>query len=704
MQTTCAGLQTAHKPTGNALRLLCLVLFLSALFLTSSPAFCEEPAPRAEAIATARHLAESTDSALQTLPRLAFQVGGLRWRTAAEYALAMLCAALNEDGLAGRHWRAMDDGARLAGDEKVRATALIAQLYATFISGDYEHGQRLNDQLAQIASSINSERISAIAEEYQGVRDRRRGLLDHARDKELRALWLYRRIGDAAGEATVLTNLGTIARDKGDFAQCLDYYLQALAIRERIDVRLSVAYRNLALLYRELGDTQTTRHYFEQALEASHRHFEPEYYASVIGSFAAFLNDAGEFDHALDNASEALAISTVLGDRPSMGFEQLEIGRALLGEHRTDEAAMHFVAAQTLGQAIQQRELIVRSKLSLAEIALAQGDLSKSHRMVDEVFPHLDRAGLKPYLAQAYSLSDRIAEAEHQPKVALEFARRHARLHEELLGVRSSRLLAAIEIRKVREQSQQQLDLAERTNELQTERIEHSRRERNFGMIAIAALILTLAIVTILLVRLKRLNRALLMHNEQFERQRGALIQANRQLERQTHSLYRATITDALTGAGSRSHVLGELARLLTECQSQHRSLTVLLIDFDHFKQVNDRFGHLAGDRVLATASHIIADELTPECLFGRFGGEEFLVAFADRDARASADLAERLRLAVAERMAAMQPSATVSIGGAMLQDVPSIQSIDPLLDAADRALYRAKLDGRNRISGFEPA
>jgi len=122
------------------------------------------------------------------------------------------------------------------------------------------------------------------------------------------------------------------------------------------------------------------------------------------------------------------------------------------------------------------------------------------------------------------------------------------------------------------------------------------------------------------------------------------------------------------------------------------------LIDFDHFKLVNDRYGHLAGDRFLVDAARIIRDELDPECLFGRFGGEEFIVAFADRDEAASLALAERVRHAVAAGMADNDPPTTVSIGVAMLRHAADIEAIGHFIDRADRALYAAKLAGRNQV------
>ncbi len=693
-----AALRFALAASGKAR----LSIFLAAaLFAASTDGFCAGPLPRAQAIVTANQIAAAAERTLRVLPRVAFQIAGLRGRIEAEYRLALLYSAMSADDLADRYWQAMSDDARAAADSRARGTSLIARIETILGSGDYVRGQRINDELMRLAESTRDDGLTAAAEEYQGVLDRRRGHVDTALEHQTRALALRRKTGNAAGEAAALTNLGTIARDKGDFAQCLDYFLQALAIRERIDVRLDVAYRNIALLYRELDDVQTTQSYFDKAVRAATRYAQPGFYASVQGAYAGFLNDHGEFEKALAAAGEALAISEVLGNHPSVGFEHLEVGRALLGLRRPDEAAPHFNEALALGHEIDQRELIARSELALAEIALAHGDLAGTHRLLEEVSPRLNAAGLRPYLAQAYFLRDRLAEAENDPATAHEYTHRHAGLREELLGVRSSRLLAAIEIRKVREQSQQQLELATRTNELQAERIERSRWERYYGLIAILALFSTLAVFAALLIRLRRLNRELAARNEQFDHQHAALSAANRKLEQQASSLYKATITDALTGANSRSHTLSELAALLADCKKKQRDLTLLLIDFDHFKLVNDRYGHLAGDRLLVKAARVIRAELTEECLFGRFGGEEFILAFPDRDESASAQFAERVRRTVAARMAGTDPPTTISIGVAVLRRMPAIHALDQFIDAADRALYAAKQAGRNQVRGL---
>ncbi|MBS0581585.1 MAG: GGDEF domain-containing protein [Proteobacteria bacterium] len=693
-------LANSGSTTGKVAR-RCAAFALAALIFLPAPALADDAPVRAQAVTAATRLCVQADAVLQLLPRIAWQLGGRRGRIDAEFALAMFHASLSVDDLADRYWQAMNRDARAAGDDQAHGIALIARIQTVLAKGDYAGGRALADELMQLAQASGNEELRADAEEYQGVFDRRRGNLDAALAHQSAALALRRKLGDTAGEATALTNLGTIARDQGDFARCLDYFLQALEIRERIDLRLDVAYRNVAMLYRELDDTQTTQRYFAKAVEAASRYAQPGYYASVQGAYAGFLNDAGNHAAALAAASEALAISEALDNRPSIGFEHLEAGRALLGLRRPDAAAPHFDAALAIGREIGQRELVARSELALAEIALAHNDLARAHGLLGEVSPLLNAAGLRPYLAQAYALRDHLAEAENDPATAHEFAHRHAGLHEELLGTRSSRLLTAIEVRQVREQSRQQLELARRTNELQAERLQLGSKERRYGIVAIAALVAILAVFAALLVRLRKLNRALAEHGEEVDRQRTALADANRRLESQARSLYQATIIDPLTGVHSRSYMLGELGSLLADCRRTQRNLTLLLIDFDNFKQVNDRYGHLAGDRVLVKAVRFIRDALEADCLLGRFGGEEFMVAFVGRDESASRRLAERIRRAVAENMAGVDPPATISIGAAMLRQMPTIDAIDLLIDAADRALYAAKQAGRNQVQGF---
>ena len=171
-------------------------------------------------------------------------------------------------------------------------------------------------------------------------------------------------------------------------------------------------------------------------------------------------------------------------------------------------------------------------------------------------------------------------------------------------------------------------------------------------------------------------------------------ISERKQMERRLE--YLASF-DSLTGVLNRRTVLGHLERLL----SRSAPLSVLLMDLDHFKQVNDGYGHAAGDHVLCQFTALIATERRGRDYFGRLGGEEFLLVLDDADLAEAEQIAERLRARVAATTIAIQERRvvplTVSIG--LAQARPQDQRTSDLLERADRALYRAKHQGRNRVS-----
>jgi diguanylate cyclase (GGDEF)-like protein len=164
----------------------------------------------------------------------------------------------------------------------------------------------------------------------------------------------------------------------------------------------------------------------------------------------------------------------------------------------------------------------------------------------------------------------------------------------------------------------------------------------------------------------------------------------------------RLSRVDPLTGLFNRRH-LGEL--LAAElAMPDTGSLAVLLLDLDHFKAVNDRYGHLTGDAVLRAAADRIASVTRSSDCLARWGGEEFAVLAPGIDREAALLLAERARTALADQPVQIEGAAielTLSVGVAVVG--PGIETPDRLLDAADEALYEAKRSGRNCVREYQP-
>jgi diguanylate cyclase (GGDEF)-like protein len=170
------------------------------------------------------------------------------------------------------------------------------------------------------------------------------------------------------------------------------------------------------------------------------------------------------------------------------------------------------------------------------------------------------------------------------------------------------------------------------------------------------------------------------------------------QLRQRNVELDRLSRTDALTGLYNRRHLDQELARLHTDSVRHQDPLCVLLLDLDHFKHVNDTFGHSAGDHVLHTFADRLRRELRAGDIGGRWGGEEFLVILPRTDLDGGLAKAERIRSVTEEEpiaAAGQQIKVTVS-GGCALGPGESAEAIVQLADAC---LYQAKDAGRNRIA-----
>lgn len=170
--------------------------------------------------------------------------------------------------------------------------------------------------------------------------------------------------------------------------------------------------------------------------------------------------------------------------------------------------------------------------------------------------------------------------------------------------------------------------------------------------------------------------------------------------------LERHGLTDPLTGVGNRRLLESRLREEIDRCQRHGHELTTLIVDIDHFKQVNDVHGHAIGDRVLRQVAELLGKDLRSSDILCRYGGEEFVLLLPETKIREGHSIAERMRSELAGKRFRVAPDielrATVSIGVAGFSGGTEYAEVDPmtgLLGAADEALYAAKRAGRNRVS-----
>lgn len=167
-------------------------------------------------------------------------------------------------------------------------------------------------------------------------------------------------------------------------------------------------------------------------------------------------------------------------------------------------------------------------------------------------------------------------------------------------------------------------------------------------------------------------------------------------------SLRNATLQDPLTGASNRRHLDQEMPLMYQRCSEENRPFTILMVDLDHFKRVNDRFGHPIGDDVIRSTASILLQSCRGGDLVARFGGEEFALLLPGAAGSTAIEVAERIRQRVEHfDWQRFHPDLKVScsIGVAEMHDEANAAE---LLNCADQALYQAKEKGRNRVECFD--
>lgn len=171
--------------------------------------------------------------------------------------------------------------------------------------------------------------------------------------------------------------------------------------------------------------------------------------------------------------------------------------------------------------------------------------------------------------------------------------------------------------------------------------------------------------------------------------------------DRMVYALRQIAERDPLTGIFNRRGFQRTVDQLLAR---QPNTLTVMMLDIDHFKRVNDQFGHAAGDQVLVCMGDILRDALRASDIFARLGGEEFCVVMHDRSPHTAKDVGERIRRRFARRTAQLQTASACTLSVGVASGEARLHSLAELMARADLALYRCKASGRDQLQVYDPS
>lgn len=442
--------------------------------------------------------------------------------------------------------------------------------------------------------------------------------------------------------------------------------------------KAAYALNAIANLYADVrvGEYDTALKYYRQLLALHQAAGDKGEEATAWFNIASTLDHAGNLDGAVDAFRQALRIQIPLGDPGETAEVRRALGVSLVKQGRTAEAMALFDQALAGFQAAKDEQGLAATRLSRAVGLRQSGRMAEANADFAVARDYFTRHANPRFLEKieaeqalawvavgdwkaAYGA--RVAQLAHRDELA-------ARLKREA----TTRMRVAFDTDRTEAENR----ALERENLLKQQALETARRIERLQRVVIALIALLALLLAWMIVRALRTSRRM------------------REL----------ALTDELTRLPNRRHVFDIADRTSSAAHQAAAPWSVLALDIDHFKSINDRFGHDAGDKVLARVAAACAKAVRAHDVVGRIGGEEFLVVLPRASLQDACEVGERIRAAVAALVHDdIQPGlrTTISVGAAQSRD--DDKSAGALAKRADACLYVAKTGGRNRVVGEAP-
>nr|WP_295379603.1 GGDEF domain-containing protein [Pseudoxanthomonas sp.] len=364
------------------------------------------------------------------------------------------------------------------------------------------------------------------------------------------------------------------------------------------------------------------------------------------------------------------------GERLLANHIRVIVATAMASENKRADAINLLRSHLAEVESLRYPYLAVLVKATLAELLFERGELSPAESYASEAIALSGSVGASTQsLVSAYRTMYRIAERRRDTETALVYYRRYAEADKAYLNEVKTRELAYQIVRQETfEKSEQIQRLGSQNQLLQLQRKLETKSVQNTRLVVVL-LVMLLASIGYWAYRTKR-----------------------------TQMMFkRLAQTDALTGIGNRSHFSHQSERLLAQCARNGQEVALVMFDLDHFKTINDRYGHAVGDQVLVRVAELCRRMEHRNSVVGRLGGEEFALLLPDMDLARATEVAEDCR----QRISDIDTSATghrfqVTASFGVTTTALAGYPIARLFSLADRMLYRSKHEGRNQVSAYE--
>jgi len=487
---------------------------------------------------------------------------------------------------------------------------------------------------------------------------------------------LARRHENQRLRADGLTWRGSVQSLLGEHALALVDFLEAqkFYVTSGAPIESEQNLFNIAVAYRRLGEEAQARDYLDKLLALGEQRHDRAQQLGAHMELGFLDSETGNQISAESHLRKALALAQMVDSRPQgasihLGLAQID---NLKGRYRQalDELARATPGFARMGDR-SNRDMML---LQTAEAHAGLGEHAAAISEYNQAETLLQQSGNLRYLAELLDARARSYQALDRLDLAVADLRRLVKVHEALDRKAHSNNATLMNYQfqtAQREQENRRLAADRALKDQQLRSLERVRQWQRLALVLGGVLILMLLWLAV----------------RQFRRSR---------------KLHRMAMTDSLTGIANRRHIEELARRALAQARAQAEPLCVLAIDVDHFKAVNDAFGHAVGDQVLIRIAQACRQVMRRFDVLGRQGGEEFLVLLPDTQIDVALQIADRLRRKISSLVLsniAPDLRVTVSVGAAQADHEKD--DLDELIRRADVALYRAKDAGRDRVEAL---
>jgi two-component system cell cycle response regulator len=480
--------------------------------------------------------------------------------------------------------------------------------------------------------------------------NRRAGNLSLSLSQSMQALDNLKSTALPGVEADILRNIAIILGSLGNYAEGLEYGFKALNLVRSIGDREREAsiLSSIGVIYVHSKNTDESLRTFRQALQLNHELGRKQEEALVLNNASLAHRALGDYDSALATSLEALRLAKETKFAALIVTATGTVGEAYLAMGKYSHASQYLQRYLDAARSTESKRDEVWALILLGETDHRRGSDTSAFSYITEALDIAEEVGLRMEKARCHELLAEMYEQQGNPKQALAQLKLFYKVKETIFNEDTAKRIANLQVIH-------QVETAKRDAEIHYLKTIELQRE----------------------------------------------IEERKKAESALEKL--ATI-DPLTEVLNRREFFVLAEREVQNALRREQALSAILLDVDHFKSINDNYGHSVGDQVLTAVARIVRDNLRKGEIVGRIGGDEFAILLPGSNWQQGQQVARRLQKKITSHSFKADPgifSVTASLGIAELDGKRDI-SLGPLLDHADQAMYAAKRAGRNRIDNYQ--